>query len=616
MRLPAGRLFFVLILPSLLLPLNAMSTPEWIPPLTTKTQDNRYELRQVGGISLQPETFYREDNPLKSATFPLTQQTADEQRFFQWSPWLNTPFEKLNFDSDQQIALDSQSTTVNQLRLNHNNKNVSVMSRFLHDDGYKQHANRNLFNFALKAKQDKESFASNHFFFVNIIDQNDISYIQGTDAYKNKSNRKLNPIKKAKNNAHQIMYLADINHQFDTDKLLKLTPYLRFNQTEALLDQTPGLPLEKSHAASFGIQSSYNRTYAKNVDLTTRFHFDYTYGQYSEHQKTEFSNDYPAGRHYDFSTQTLLFHWGLLAEQFYNEQWSTYQDIGIDKSHYFYSNNLGDGSACQGNDEDCFYFRPDQDNLNYFTWTPKIGAQWQWHDKHRFLLNLYHRNRQLNSLDLYRLQKKQSIKSIKPEQTNAVEAVLTGNINGIHYHALMYYRRVNHLILSDFEGIKHYNQSITSTGIDALIDWHITQTLELSIGASITDTQYRVKEGSLAGDEIDNQVMLIPRTQGFIDGTWRYSEKASAGLKITHQGKYYLNNANTMSYPGHELIDLYWQHQVLKNLSLRAAIENITDKAYALTAESTIATMQNPTPTEQYVVGYGRVYSLGISINY
>ncbi|MCY4046431.1 MAG: hypothetical protein OXE99_15320 [Cellvibrionales bacterium] len=615
MRLLIGCLLYLLLLPCSFT--NATNALNWLPPLTTQTQDNRYKLIQVGGISLQPDTFYRVDNPLKSAYFPVTITSAGEQRFFQWSPWLNTAFDDLPFETNQGVSIDAQSTTTNQMLLSHHNENISLMSRFLHDDGYKQHTDRNLFNFAFSAKQGEKEFVTTHYLFINSIEQNDMTYLPGQDAYKNKGNRKINLINKANNNAHQLVYLADIAHHFDADKLLQLTPYFRFNQTDALLDQTPGLPSEKSHAASIGIHSSFNRTYAKNIDLTTRFHFDYTYGDYNEQQKNAYSQRFPAGRHYDFSAQTLWFHWGLLAEQFYNEQWSTYQDIGIDKSHYFYNNKLNDGSACQQDSTHCFYYRPNQEDLNYFTWTPKIGAQFQWADEHRILVNLYHRNRQLNSLDLYRLQNKQPIKSIKPEQTNAAESVLMGKFNhALHYHFLAYYRRINHVILSDYEGVKHYNQSINAVGVDSQFSWQPLESLAFTLGASYTDTQYRLKSTSLAGDAIDNQVMLIPRTQGFIDSVWHYSSHALAGIKITHQGKYYLDNANTLSYPGHELIDVYWQHNLYKKVTLRAAIENLTNEAYALAAESTIATAQNPNAVEQYSVGLGRVYSLGLSFNY
>ena len=77
-------------------------------------------------------------------------------------------------------------------------------------------------------------------------------------------------------------------------------------------------------------------------------------------------------------------------------------------------------------------------------------------------------------------------------------------------------------------------------------------------------------------------------------------------------GSYYMDNANTVRYPGHELLNLRAQTKV-GAWDVWASIMNATDAHYAETASSSFkgSGTYNPNTQDTYTPGAPRTFLLG-----
>jgi len=87
---------------------------------------------------------------------------------------------------------------------------------------------------------------------------------------------------------------------------------------------------------------------------------------------------------------------------------------------------------------------------------------------------------------------------------------------------------------------------------------------------------------------------------------WRVS------AEVQHMGSYYMDNANTVRYPGHELLNLRAQTKV-GAWDVWASIMNATDAHYAETASSSFkgSGTYNPNTQDTYTPGAPRTFLLG-----
>ena len=583
-------------------------------PLTNNSTVSQWARIQIDGVSLQADTFYITSHPLKQAFFP-SQLALTYSPYTRWTPRAVVNLPNLSELASSNIGITSQSQQQNSLSLSYKGEDFAVQSRYLHDDGYKANTRRDLINLALEKEHQQDDFSFNHLLLINSINQNDFSFIEGKNAYTKNNLLKANALSDLTNDAQQILYKVAIEQALDEDKSLSLTPYLRLNQTEAILQNRPDLPKETTTATSIGIQTQFSKAYSEESNLTTGFNFDYTYADYLQIQRHASGlAEYPQGKHYDFTIETLKFSWHAGIEQYLNSRSRVLYDIQVDKTHYFYRNYIDIYPTFCSDSSSCMFQAPDQRNLNFLTWTPSIALAMDVAESHAFQVTYWYEQQVLNSLDLYRLQQEQAIKDIEPLQTGSLELTFSGTFAGhLYYKATGYYRGIDNLPVTDQQGVYHTNQKATSFGIDFLTGLMITDGLQMKLGAFYTNTQYTHDNKNLSYPAADNQVKGIPRTQGFFSMDWQPTDNSQLGLNARHLGKYFLDNANTMSYKGHTLYDLNVQQTFPKGFSITAAVLNLTNKHYAYLAESTLVNLANPTAEETYLIGTPRAYLLSIN---
>lgn len=93
---------------------------------------------------------------------------------------------------------------------------------------------------------------------------------------------------------------------------------------------------------------------------------------------------------------------------------------------------------------------------------------------------------------------------------------------------------------------------------------------------------------------------------------------ARVALEAVHQGRYWMNNANTVEYGGHALINLRASYRLARGLEAWAQVRNLADKRYADSASSSYSGTGSYTANtqNQYTPGAPRSVMLGLSYTY
>ncbi|CAN5902449.1 TonB-dependent receptor [soil metagenome] len=90
---------------------------------------------------------------------------------------------------------------------------------------------------------------------------------------------------------------------------------------------------------------------------------------------------------------------------------------------------------------------------------------------------------------------------------------------------------------------------------------------------------------------------------------------ARIALELVHQGKYWMNNANTVRYAGHSILNLRGNYQVNKALEVWLQARNLADKRYADSASSSYSGIGAYVPDTQnsYTPGAPRSVMFGVT---
>jgi len=93
---------------------------------------------------------------------------------------------------------------------------------------------------------------------------------------------------------------------------------------------------------------------------------------------------------------------------------------------------------------------------------------------------------------------------------------------------------------------------------------------------------------------------------------------ARVALEWVHQGRYWLNNANTVRYDGHHLFNLRAHYEVSKQFEIWLQGRNLTNRLYADSASSSYSGVGAYTPDQQnaYTQGAPRSWMLGLNYRF
>jgi len=440
-------------------------------------------------------------------------------------------------------------------------------------------------------------------FSLSNLNQETAGFIKGDDAYKNEALKKSNPNPEAFRDARSARMYSRWHQAGKNGASLSITPYLRWTDMTFLQHYLPGQPVEENGHHSIGLQSSWkpNPNWLVGADLETSKGFlKQTQAGPTQSSSAFLVATIPAGKHYDYQvTSTVVAVFGQYRHNL-SERSSIVIGARAETVHYDYENQMitgrttDDGSLCGFGG--CRFNRPESRSDSFTNVSPKIGFTYEVTDNHQLYSQIGRGFRAPQTTELYRLQNSQSVSNIDAEEIDSIEVGLRGGPASFSYDLALYHLNKDNFIFLDTNRANVDNGETAHSGLDLSFHWPINH--QASLAAAWTYAKHRyennpaLSNSALAGNDIDT----APRHMGSVQFNWRPSERFSGELEWLHLGRYYTNPENTVTYPGHDLVNLRLGYEFNDGLSAFLRLTNLTDTDYAERADYAFG-------SERYFVG-------------
>lgn len=412
--------------------------------------------------------------------------------------------------------------------------------------------------------------------------------------------------------------LSTVYEQEFGNSLLSVTPYFRDNEMEYMpnwsFSYDPGI--KKTENQSFGLLLKYRTDIAPyNTRIIVGTDFDYSPGSRKENyiDATENSDGIydsytKRDRIYDYDVNYTGIAPYIHMESSPVEKLRITAGLRYDSIKYDYDNNMSSGTFRYRPDSMRFPMtinRPDDDDVNFHHWSPKIGAAYEFNENINGFVSYRNAFRAPSEGQLFRPGSNQASLDLDPVKADSYEIGVRGKVGSqLNYEASYYYMKKKDDLVTYEDAVTgdRFTSNAGETlhkGIELGADYAFNK--EWSLAASYTYTEQTYEKWTEKGnDYTDNDLPSAP--QDFANTTLNYRPTVLNGghveLEWSYMGEYWMDNENTTKYDGHDLVNLRVNHFITmdnnKTLEVYGRIMNIGDVRYASSAafsrgESTFA---------------------------
>ncbi|WP_171014079.1 TonB-dependent receptor [Chitinivorax sp. B] len=150
-------------------------------------------------------------------------------------------------------------------------------------------------------------------------------------------------------------------------------------------------------------------------------------------------------------------------------------------------------------------------------------------------------------------------------------------------------------------------------GLEFGMGWKVWPDLQLRASGSWAQHRFLTYDASPALSYAGRDMPQAPKLIANLEATWTPTPDTRLSLEAQRMGKWWMDNANTVRYPGHALYHLRASHD-LGNWQVWAKLMNLTDKRYAESASSSFSGVgaRHPDTQDSYTAGDGRTFYVGV----
>lgn len=423
------------------------------------------------------------------------------------------------------------------------------------------------------------------------LDQETAGFIYGQDAYRDSAARQANANPEAFRKVHsQRLYAAWARSigRFDLD----LRPYLRHTGMRFMHHALPGQPIEENGHVSAGLVSALTLS-KTDFDLVAGLDIEWSdlYLRQSQDKPAVGSprnrETRPVGRHYDYEVTALIFAPFAQLERRVGKRLVLGAGLRLEISRYDYQNRMLDGNTREDGTPcgfgGCLYSRPADGVDSFASLAPKLSASYRLLENTQVYTSLARGFRVPQALELYRLQNGQQVADLESERIDSLELGLRVAHPVWSGEFTVYAMRKRDGVFRDSEGYNVSGSRSRHRGVEASLDWRLSQAWAFSASATLTrhtydfDFQSRQGESFVSGNDMDT----APRWFGSAELRWEPASRLNLGLLWSAVGPYYLDAGNRHRYEGHSLLNLRTSFALAPSLDLILRLNNITDRNYA-----------------------------------
>lgn len=337
------------------------------------------------------------------------------------------------------------------------------------------------------------------------------------------------------------------------------------------VDHSPGGRLEKSITPTT-TGTGYTKVYTAYTTGATVYEYNATYRGVSPYIHGEVS-----------PTNRLRLTGGL-----------RYDDI-----HYDYDNKLADASISAGGKN---YGHAGDAAIGYSHFSPKLGATYAFSQNLNGFAAYNHAFRAPSEGQLFRPSSgtsaalaqanAQSALGLKPVKVDSYELGLRGKAGrGVGWEVSLYHMTKRDDILSYKDPASNVSQSLNAgktlhRGIEIGIGAELTREIKLDVAYSYAKHSYENWSVNPTTDYSGKEMETAPRT--IANTRLSYVPVALNGgkavLEWVRLGGYWMDQANTARYEGHDAFNLRVNYPAGRGVDLFGSVMNLTDKRYAESA--------------------------------
>jgi len=434
------------------------------------------------------------------------------------------------------------------------------------------------------------------------LNQETAGFVRGHDAYKDRTLARSNPNPEAFRDAQAARLQSRLTFVGSDQLDIALTPYARWNEMSFMMHFRPDRSREESRHASVGVLATAYYRPRDGVDVVFGADVERTRGDLTETQGRASFGRFVQGVHYDYEVvaDTTALYGDVNIEL--GALWSVQAGARAEYTRFDYDNRGPDG-VFGG-------FLRAADRVDDFTAvTPKLAVLRRIGADSVAYVRYARGARAPQTTDLYRIQSNQLIADAEPETLDSIEAGWRGAHGDLVWDIAVYDMRKEHFFFRDADGFNVSDGETCHRGIEAALSMDVTPRLNLAASATYARHTYafdrlvtnNATESISDGDDIDT----APRRLANVRVLWRPVDDVELEAEWLHVGRYFADAANTVTYPGHDIINLRGVWDVSDRVSLTATVRNALDAAYAERADFAFG-------SERYFPGEERALTLGV----
>ena len=473
--------------------------------------------------------------------------------------------------------------------------------------------------------------------FSNIDQQTAGSSTLTLNDYRRDPTKSYTPISYRKVGA---LRLSSAYEREQGDTLVSVTPYLRDNSMELLANWSLAYDPTVYTTAnrSFGVLAKWRRDFVPmRARLIAGIDLDVSPGSREENRLatldttgtgvSKIYRGYSVGsRVYDYDVTFVGASPYVHGEFSPSARLRVTGGLRYDNLRYEFDNNFTASAVAASTRENGgaavtrYYGQAADGTVSYNHLSPKLGATYALSKQADLYASYNHAFRAPSEGQLFRASAAtsaalaqlaaQSALGLKPVKVNQYEVGLRGKTGGLDYQLAAYRIDKTDDILSYKDPVTSATQSVNAgqtrhQGIEAGLGWPLTKALRFDSALSYAKHSYEEWRVSATTDYSGKEMEAAPRVIANSRLTWQPTPASRVQLEWLSLGRYWMDQANTAKYDGHDLFNLRGNWTLSKQLALYGSVQNLADKRFAESASLTSG-------SNVYAPGLPRTFYIGL----
>lgn len=401
----------------------------------------------------------------------------------------------------------------------------------------------------------------------------------------------------------QAVRLSTEYEKGDSNQSLTITPYLRHNTMELLpnwsLSYDPVVYETSNDSLGLLVKHRHNLSSGKGAVITGA-DIDYSPGHYTQHKisATKTGDIYTSYTVGDIQYDYDVIYSGVSPYIHYEHVITSAMRLTAgaryDIMQYEYDNKLSTLTTGK-------HRRPADTTVKFNHFSPKLGLTYQVNKNLNTFINYRHAFRAPSNTQLFKQGQAVNTVGLSPIKVNSFETGLRGKSDyDLSYTVSLYFMTKEDDILAfkKADGTREtVNAGETShKGIELGLNKKFTESIKVNIAASYAVHTYEDWKPNSTTDYSGKEMESAPRT--VTNTKLSYRPESLPDLVIepewVHLGSYWMDQANTQKYNGHDLLNIRTRYTLSKKSTVYARVMNVTDERYATAASYKAAAFGKP----------------------